>query len=415
MLQGAAGGADSAVDVLGWREQHGEDDGAGCMQALADYVSDVGTPINFNRHPYEMGSFREVVRKSRPLLDSFKLGVAIDGDRGRRVVYKIKLSELSGGARAEVNSATWLFDDFRIVVRRERDAPVPNAADFFNAVRNDGILQIPERHFDFFQARPWMIDPGENHLSDSTLSWGKDVESLHGSLLFRATSIAPVRSRPERTYNPFSDAPDAEGTEVPAMIASTARKGGRQWDELKAQLDDFGKATDLFSQITIKKLGKSGSDPFQLQVKARGPKSNLVDVGYGVSQILPILVRLTQARRFSMSLIQQPEVHLHPQAQAALASILIGVLERNRHRRSRPGPFVIETHSDYMLDRTRIAIRQGKIAPDDVSFVYFEPSRHKGVSIHNITFDEMANMANAPASYRQFFLRETDAFLGLDE
>ena len=385
----------------------------GCMQALADYVSGVGTPINFNQHPYEMGSFREVVRKSRPLLDSFKLGVAIDGDRGRRIVYKIKLSELSGGTRAEVNSTTWVVDDSQIVVRRVRDASVPNASDVINSVSNDGVLRIPERYFDLYQARPWALDndPRTSQLADIVLSWGRDAE-LRSDLFSRAASIAPVRSRPERTYNPFSDAADAEGAEVPAMIASVARRGGKQWDELKAQLDDFGKETGLFSQITIKKLGKSGSDPFQLQVKARGPKSNLVDVGYGVSQILPILFRLMQARRFGMSLIQQPEVHLHPQAQAALASILIDVLDRNQHRRSRPGPFVIETHSDYMLDRTRIAIRQGKIAPDDVSFVYFEPSKRKGVSIHNITFDEMANMENAPSTYRQFFLRETNALLG---
>lgn len=389
----------------------------GCMQALADYVTYARTSINFNRHPYEMGSFREVVRRSRPVLDSFRLGATIDGDRGCRVVYKTELAELRDGARAEVKSATWIVDDAQIVMRRGRDGSLRNASGFISTVSNDGTLIIPERHFDYFQARPWKLptienDPQTSRLVENMSSWSKDIE-LRRALFSRAISIAPVRSRPERTYNPFSDAADAEGTEVPAAIASVARKGGRQWDELKAQLDDFGKETGLFSQITVKKLGKSGSDPFQLQVKARGPKSNLVDVGYGVSQILPILVHLTQARRFGMSLIQQPEVHLHPQAQAALASILIGVLGRNRHRRSRPGPFVIETHSDYMLDRTRIAIRQGKIAPDDVSFVYFEPSRHKGVSIHNITFDEMANMENAPNTYRQFFLRETNAFLGL--
>ena len=386
----------------------------GCMQALADYISYARAPINFNQHPYEMGSFREVVRKSRPLLDSFKLGVTIAGDQGRRATYTAKLAELRGGARAEVDSATWFFDDYRIVVRRGRDMSMREASHF---IRNDGNLTIPERYFDYFQARPWALptidsDPRARQLVESISSLGKDARSLRRFPFFRATSIAPVRSRPERTYNPFSDAPDAEGTEVPATIASTARKGGRQWDELKAQLEDFGKQTGLFSQITIKKLGTSGSDPFQLQVNARGPKTNLMDVGYGVSQILPILVRLTQARRFSMSLIQQPEVHLHPQAQAALASILIGVLGKNRHRRSNLGPFVIETHSDYMLDRARIAIRQGKITPDDVSFVYFEPSERKGVSVHNITFDEMANMEGAPNTYRQFFLRETNALLG---
>ena len=67
------------------------------------------------------------------------------------------------------------------------------------------------------------------------------------------------------------------------------------------------------------------SDPFQLQVKVRsGPRANLMDVGYGVSQILPILVDVmrpdTRSRTF---LLQQPEVHLHPRGQAALASLFV--------------------------------------------------------------------------------------------
>ena len=67
--------------------------------------------------------------------------------------------------------------------------------------------------------------------------------------------------------------------------------------------------------------------PFQLKIKVRGPNSNIIDVGYGVSQILPILVHILSPHPLSQwqntyFLLQQPEVHLHPTAQAQLSSLL---------------------------------------------------------------------------------------------
>ncbi len=66
----------------------------------------------------------------------------------------------------------------------------------------------------------------------------------------------------------------------------------KDWKVLKEQLVAFGKSSRLFQNIEIKKLGSSLGSPFQLQFKVRGPKVNIIDVGYGVSQILPILVRM---------------------------------------------------------------------------------------------------------------------------
>ena len=213
------------------------------------------------------------------------------------------------------------------------------------------------------------------------------------------------------------DAPDPEGSGVPAELASVARMGGKRWDRLKGQLEQFGRDAGLFSELAVRKLGKSGSDPFQLQVKAHGLRANIKDVGYGVSQILPILVRLVHPTEPTTTvLIQQPEVHLHPRAQAALSSILISLLGPNgRRSRGSPSRFVIETHSDYMIDRARIAIRRGEIRADDVSLVYLEPKYRGGVAVHNIRFDEIGNMTNVPSGYRDFFLKESDALLGFAE
>ena len=108
-------------------------------------------------------------------------------------------------------------------------------------------------------------------------------------------------------------------------------------------------------------------DPFQLQIKVKGPKANMIDVGYGVNQLLPILVRMFNSNPRTTFLMQQPEVHLHPRGQAELSSLLVDLVRQREHK------FIVETHSDYMVNRARIEIMNGRIAPEDVSLIYLEP------------------------------------------
>ena len=179
------------------------------------------------------------------------------------------------------------------------------------------------------------------------------------------------------------------------------------WSSLHDHLVAFGEYSGLFSDIKIRSHGRQMSDPFQLQVKVRsGSYANIMDVGYGVSQSLPILVDVQRASRRTF-LMQQPEVHLHPRAQAGLAA-LVAQSYRNKGNR-----FLIETHSDYIIDRTRIFVRKGLLKTDDVAILYFE-SKRNSVVVHNITVDGDGNLQNVPDGYRDFFLKETDQLLGFE-
>ena len=77
--------------------------------------------------------------------------------------------------------------------------------------------------------------------------------------------------------------------------------------------------------------------------------------------------------------MQQPEVHLHPKGQAELSSLLISLM-KYRDIIS----FIVETHSDAMIDRARIEIMKGNISPEDVSLIYLEP-KGNSIGVHNIT------------------------------
>ena len=219
-------------------------------------------------------------------------------------------------------------------------------------------------------------------------------------------SIAPIRSEPKRTYDPLKVIPTPQGSEVPMLLIDLYRSDKKQWSKLKEQLENFGKTAGLFSKISVKTFDKAINTPFQLQFKVNGPLVNLMEVGYGVSQVLPILVRIFARRSPARLLVQQPEVHLHPKAQAALASLFTQRVKKNNDA------FIIETHSDYIIDRIRIEIMKGYITPEDVSLVYLE-SVDNQVKAHNIKFDEQANLLDAPPSFREFFNKEADKLLGL--
>ena len=221
---------------------------------------------------------------------------------------------------------------------------------------------------------------------------------------------APVRSKPRRTYDPSRPTPDPEGDYIPMFLADLFFQDKQSWGALEKRLQDFGSASGLFDEISIKPLGKRGSEPFQVQIRKfggnlKGPQHNLIDVGYGVSQALPVITELLQSDEPRVFLLQQPEVHLHPRAQAAMGSLFCQVASPERQ-------LVVETHSDHLLDRVRMDIRDGAGAlnPEDVSILFFE-RKNLDVRIHSLRLDEEGNILHAPESYRRFFMEEVSRSL----
>ena len=223
---------------------------------------------------------------------------------------------------------------------------------------------------------------------------------------------APVRSTPYRTYDPSRPFQDPEGEYIPTLLVNISRRDQEEWARLKGSLEEFGSSSGLFDEISIESLGKTEGSPFQLHVRKSGGvsvgrKRNLVDVGYGVSQVLPVLTELIHKDRASMFLLQQPEIHLHPTAQAALGSLFCQTADWDRQ-------IIVETHSDYLLDRVRMDVRDKKtdLKPEDVSILYFERDG-LDVRIHSLELDADGNLVNPPSGYGQFFMDEMRRSIGL--
>lgn len=252
----------------------------------------------------------------------------------------------------------------------------------------------------------------EKQLNELAASWHL-VPPRYPAL--RPFASAPVRSKPRRTYDPRRPTADAEGDYIPMYLADVYFRDREEWERLKVMLERFGQSAGLFDEVSIKQLGRKESEPFQVHVrkysgKLKGPRRNLIDVGYGVSQVLPVIFEILRNLRLKTApllLLQQPEVHLHPSAQAALGSLFC-------QSASQHSQLVVETHSDHLLDRVRMDVRDRAttLHPDDVSILFFERDR-LDVRIHSLRIDDQGNVLGAPSGYRQFFMDETRRSLGL--
>ncbi len=452
-FQGEQRGSLRPITLLVGENSTGKTTLLGCYHVLHRVLSrpqDGGLP-DFNEPPFAMGSFRDVVRSQRGpdnRLEEFRLGLGVDtaSDSGMPS-HTLLATFREAGSEPVISSFRFEFgpDSFlelrptpegtsvlapshmvettfplvdvtftlhflttlaADVARKPRELPdAPQLAEIL------GTLLVRQRPPDVQKLRP-------------VAEYLDSLSPRPGALRFgfpqfgELIPIAPLRSKPQRTYDPVREARSPEGGHVPMTMMRLSRADRGRWRPLHEDLAAFGRESGLFSDIKVKSHGRQMSDPFQLQVKVRsGPHANLMDVGYGVSQSLPILVdvmaapesdsgsrerRRTAGRSF---LLQQPEVHLHARGQAQLANLFVEAYRKNGSR------FLIETHSDYIVDRVRISVRKRLLKPEDVSVLYFEPNGN-AVTIHNMTLDEDGNLQGAPAGYRDFFLKETDRLLG---
>lgn len=380
--------------------------------------------VNFNKEPFNLGSFSDIAsyaggKSGRAMF--FDIGIEFDSYLvdivslkrvTRRDRANLVVSFRQVASHPEASNVCLEFGTHWAALKKEGKSAVLEYEVGENG--NPGAVLVSERWGDgdltrILKSLPYMgnLKPCEGYSNRGVKKALRLFSSLD-KLYYRNRpfAFAPVRTKPERTYDPKTDTPRPEGGHIPMVLARMVSEAPSKWKELKESLARFGKASGLFESVTVRRpLGRKESDPFQLQVKVSGPATNLVDVGYGVSQILPILVDTIQGEKGQMFLMQQPEVHLHPQAQAELASFLAQLVKHDRKS------FIIETHSDYIIDRVRLDVRDGAgLKPEDVVILYFQREA-AGVKIYPIYIDGEGNLVGAPPEYRRFFLEEEKRFL----
>lgn len=207
--------------------------------------------------------------------------------------------------------------------------------------------------------------------------------------------VAPIRAKPQSIYIGTKASFNAEGSQTPYIIRDAIKAKSKGIEALRA----FGVESGMFDDVITSVFGSKEIAPFELKVKKGENEFRISSVGYGVSQILPIIVDMLFSDTQIM-LIQQPEVHLHPKAQAAFGQFLYKMSKIKKNT-----SYIIETHSDYIIDRFRYCKKSDNEKIE--AQVYFS----KNDSHHNIIqtipiYDDGKYDENDISDYRTFFMDE---------
>lgn len=220
--------------------------------------------------------------------------------------------------------------------------------------------------------------------------------------------VAPIRTKPRRTYDELRRSFSSEGSHTPFLIRKIldSRPDAKRFLDI---ISKVGKDSSLFESINVKPLGDSEdvTAPFEVQIVLDQKPFNVMNVGYGVSQSLPVMVEILWRRFGTWFAIQQPEVHLHPKAQAALGSLVFTMALTEKKN------FVIETHSDFMIDRFRSHFKRTRGPKPESQVVFFERRNRQNTAASLVIGDSGELPASQPKSYRDFFLKETIRVLDL--
>ncbi|WP_245631778.1 AAA family ATPase [Alicyclobacillus ferrooxydans] len=176
--------------------------------------------------------------------------------------------------------------------------------------------------------------------------------------------IGPFRRTPERAYRYRENAVHhlgGDGEFAPLILSQDMRTKGPVVSNVSQWLEE-----NLGFRLHVDDLR---GDMFSIMIEdvTTRVKNNIIDVGHGLSQLIPVVLQTFLATDSSLTVIEQPELHLHPAAQASLADLFINAIKP----RNKTGPsFLIETHSEYLLLRLRRYIAEGKLRPSDLALYY---------------------------------------------
>ena len=125
---------------------------------------------------------------------------------------------------------------------------------------------------------------------------------------------------------------------------------------------------------------------------------SLADVGFGISQVLPVLVQCFYAAAGSTLVFEQPELHLHPRAQSELGDLFVDAIHAEEDGKPRDIQVLIESHSEHLLRRIQRRIAEGRLKPADAALYFCSPGP-EGSRIEELKLDEDGNITNWPENF----------------
>jgi hypothetical protein len=351
--------------------------------------SQVGWPArltSLNLSDDELDAARAAIDKAKPaLLKTF------DELFERKQRFKERLSEQSEKMLQRVDRYAKSADDMRLQILN-----IATPSDLRKLIENgwDNVewsrhaLQLESDSGNLFFAGQVSLTDLLSHvdmraraqlLEHTCLRGGGAIDKAASSAMWaldRLVPIGPFRQPASRVYSYSGTAPGTVGRGgemVPELL--------HQNDSAVSRVNEWFQRFAIRYQLHLKQLGgKTRSDIFELRLrdKARGSSVEVAfnDVGFGISQMLPIIVQSVASEKKIIT-IEQPEVHIHPRLQAEIGDLLVETMQTNGHQ------FLVETHSEHLILRLRKLVREKKLKPQDLCVLHVSRGKH-GAEVQRI-------------------------------
>ncbi|MFK5915648.1 MAG: DUF3696 domain-containing protein [Woeseiaceae bacterium] len=237
--------------------------------------------------------------------------------------------------------------------------------------------------------------PLMDYLNDELIKYFKNVNY-----------IEPLRATAQRYYRGQElsvSSIDSKGANVAFYLDSLSRNEKNHFDAW---------VNKLFNEKIIAER-QGGHIALKVKKEGNSYSTNIADIGFGVSQLLPILVQLWQAsyhvqvprrrgvsRKVKTIVIEQPELHLHPEYQAKIAEAMVSAITMSDNYNKLN--VIVETHSPSIVNRIGKLVADGVISSSSVNILLFEHDEQNGSQIHEAGFDENGVLKNWPYGFFEY-------------
>ena len=265
----------------------------------------------------------------------------------------------------------------------------------------------PDRHV----GRAWPLPnpiksygfPDETYSSYQNVGFLSQFVLQYENLFKKISYLGPLREYPKRSYLWSGEHPSNIGVKGELSITAllSSRKKGKcillGFKKRKYTVEEriayWLREMGLIHSFELSPIAKNRKDyELRVQQNPSSPKVLITDVGFGVSQILPVLVLCYYVPEGSIILFEQPEIHLHPSVQSWLADVFIEVaLYRNVQ-------IILESHSEHLLRRLQRRIAEEKIESSKTA-LYFCRMENAESKIEKLEMNEFGDISNWPNDF----------------
>ena len=368
----------------------------------------------------QMGSFQEMVF-GRNIEKQINFNYA--WELVKELKFKDALSDkkyaatrigFNGSIAVQKDQSNKLFmDNFSYVLKKENQKDVTIGMEKKSGRKKEYIISCKNYPLKKNQGRVWYHStpvrfygfPDEVIFYHQNAQFVQSLNLEHENLFKSIFYLGPLRTKTERLYSWTGVTPESVGysgeNTVSAMLAARERKIRLDYfyhpfeQVIAANLKNMG----LIDDFKVNPISEQRQE-YEVKVQTKGSRNwvDLPDVGFGVSQVLPVLVQCFYAPANSIIIMEQPEIHLHPSAQSLLADVMIDVINSKEDGRDRNIQLIIETHSEHFLKRIQRRIAEEKVSQEKIS-AYFAKVDRLPAKLEPLEIDLFGNIHNWPINF----------------